>query len=292
MNHRKEWFGYGIGCAAIALGIVACATDAFTALQIAQVQVQNSSDCSVPATKSAVFRDRGTLDLALPDGSSPPYFLPILVVNNLAAAGGSAAEEMNNIELQHFTVQLSAPGIGWGANCPSSTFDTDPITDLIPPGGSVGEGLEIIKASHSQCLRPSVPLSGLAVTATITAVGRHGGTSIVSAPFKFTVYLCLGCLQTGYTDAALQSYEYPADTPMCAAFAGSTNPNTGDPCLPPGQDKTILCCGVTETVGGVVQDVAKCPGYFPPAPTTSTATSTDTSTSTATSTTTSTSTGP
>src|ERR1700690_325980 len=133
MNHRRAWFGYGTGCAAIAFGIFACATDAYTALQIAQVQVLSGSDCSVPATKTTVQRIGGTLDLDLPDGSSPPYFLPLLIVNNLASAGGSAADEMNNITLQKFTVELSAPGVSWGAACPA-TFETPPITVLIPPG--------------------------------------------------------------------------------------------------------------------------------------------------------------
>jgi len=287
MNHRRMWFAYGMGCAAIASGIVACssflATDAYQALQIKQVQVLSGSDCTVPGTATTVQRTGGILDLDLPDGSTPPYYLPVLIVNNLTSVGGSAADEMNNITLQHFTVELSAPGVSWGASCPA-TFDTQAITVLLAPGGSVGEGLDILTAAHSQCLRPQVPAAHLPVTAKVTAVGRHGGTSIYSAPYTFTVDVCKGCLQTDYVDPTLQSYIYPADTPMCANFAGSANPYTGDPCLAPGQDTTIFCCGVTETVGGVTQDVARCPGYFPAA--TATSTSTDTATSTTTSTTT------
>jgi hypothetical protein len=265
MNHRRKWFAYGMGCAAIAFGIVACgsitATDAFLALQIKQVQVLSGGTCTIPGTPTSTFRDRGILDLALPDGSTPPYFLPVVVVNNLTSVGGSAAQEMNNISLSHFTVELSAPGVSWGASCPA-TFDTQSITVLIAPGGSVGEGLEIIQAVHAQCLQPVVPQEHLTVTAKIWAKGHHGGTEIRSAPFIYTVDVCKGCLQTDYKDPALVAYRYPADYPMCASFVG-INPYPGDPCLPPGQDATIFCCAISQTVDKVATDVALCPGVFP-----------------------------
>jgi hypothetical protein len=275
MNHQGKWFACVVGCAAVALG-VACATDAFTALQIKQVQVLSAGDCSVPGTATALFRDHGILDLALPDGSTPPYYLPVLVANTLASSGASAAEEMNNITLHHFDIELSAPGVTWNASCPA-TFSTQELTDTIAPGGAVGASMDIITAAHSQCLQSQIPRQGLAVTAKIKAEGRHGGTGIESAPFVFTVDVCAGCLQTDYTDSTLAAYRYPANVPMCASFAGSPNPYMGDACLPNGQDKTIFCCGITETIGGKAQAVALCPGVFPAA---STATATSTSTST------------
>jgi hypothetical protein len=281
MNHHGKWFAYGAGVAGIALG-VACATDAYTALQIKQVQVLTAPDCTVPGTATTVFRDHGVLDLALPDGSTPPYYLPVLVVNNLGSVGGtSPAEEMNNITLSHFTVELSAPGVTWNSTCPAK-FDTQTITDTIPPGGSVGASMNIIQTTHSQCLRSQLTQQGLVVTAKITAKGRHGGTSIESAPFIFSVDVCAGCEQAGYTNSTLALYQYPADVPLCSEFAaGSTNPATGDPCLPRGQDAPIFCCSITQTVAGVPTEVALCPGAFPAA--TSTATSTTTSTTTSTS---------
>ena len=135
--------------------------------------------------------------------------------------------------------------------------------------------MDIITAAHSLCLQSQIPSQGLAVTAKITAKGRHGGTEIKSAPFVFTVDVCAGCLQADYADPALAPYRYPANVPMCASFAGSSNPYTGDACLPHGQDKTIFCCGITENIGGKAQAVALCPGVFPP---TSTSTATSTST--------------
>ena len=264
MNHHGKWAACGMGFTAIALGLVACgrisATDAFTALQISQVQVLTGGDCTIPGTKTSLFRDHGVLDLALPDQSTPPYYLPVVVENNLDSAGGSKATEMNNITLSHFTVELSAPGVSWNSSCPT-TFDTPTITDLIPPGGGVGAGINIITPAHSQCLQSQIPPEHLLVTAKITAKGRHGGTGIESAPFIFTVDVCAGCLQQAYTDPALIPYRYPANTPMCSALSGS-NLYLGDPCFPPGQDATIFCCGVTQKVGGSTQDVAVCPGAF------------------------------
>jgi hypothetical protein len=253
------------------------ATDAYNALEISQVQVLTAGDCSVPGTATTLQRRSGVLDLALPDGSTPNYNLPLLVVNNLDAVGGSTAEEMNNIDLDHFTVELSAPGVTWAAACPT-TFDTRSATVRIPPGGSVGASLTIITQTHAQCLQPQIPEEGLSVTAKIWAKGRHGGTSIDSAPFKFPITVCKGCLQVDYaTSPALISYRYPADTPMCASLIGS-NPFQGDPCSLPGQDGTILCCGITQTVGGAKQDVALCPGVFTGSASTGTSTATTTTT--------------
>lgn len=267
MIHQGKWFACAVGCAAMAFVFVACehitATDAYTALQIAQVQVLSGGDCSVPSTATTLHRISGVLDLDLPDGSTPPYYLPVLVVNNLDSLGDSTAEEMNNITLTHFSVELSAPGVNWGDSCPA-TFDTQLFSDNIPPGGSDGASLYVITKTHSQCLQSQIPAAGLLVTASIVARGHHGGTGIQSAPFIFTVTLCRGCLQTDYTKtAALIPYRYPADTPMCASFDASTpNPYTGDECFSPGQDATIFCCAVTEKINTVPQDVAVCPGTF------------------------------
>jgi len=272
MNHPRKWFACGVVCAAIAFGLVACgrilATDAYTALQISQVQVLTGGDCSVPGSATSLHRTSGVLDLALPDGSTPPYYLPVLVMNNMDSAGGSKAAEMNNIDLTHFTIELSAPGVSWNSSCPS-TFDTQPMTDTIPPGGSVGAGLNVMTSAHAQCLQPQVPTSHIPVTAKIWAKGRHGGTTIESAPFIYSIDVCAGCLQAAYTDPALVAYRYPANTPMCASLSGS-NPYSGDPCFPPGQDATIFCCAITQTVGKATQDIALCPGVFTGGTTTTT----------------------
>jgi hypothetical protein len=205
----------------------------------------------------------------------------VLVVNNRASVGGSNAEEMNNIMLTHFSVELSAPGVTWGDSCPA-TFDSQSFSDNIPPGGSDGASLYIITKTQAQCLQPQIPAAGLSVTASILAWGHHGGTGIHSAPFIFTVTVCRGCLQTAYNNnAALIPYRYPADTPLCAWFdAKELNPYPGDQCFAPGQDATIFCCAITEKINAAPQDVAVCPGVFTGSPSTATATSTATSTAT------------
>jgi hypothetical protein len=277
-NNSRKWLGWDVSITAIALGLVACgrllATDAFTALEIKQVQVLSGGDCTVPGEPTSSHRTSGTLDLALPnfDLSPPHYYLPVVVANNLASLGGSTAEEMNNITLTHFTVELSAPNVVWSNSCPA-TFDTQSFTDLIAPGGTVGASLDVITPSHSRCILPYVPAEDLVVTAKIWAKGRHGGTSIESAPFVFPIDVCKGCLQQNYTDPALVVYSYPADYPLCASLTG-VNPYMGDPCLSPGQDANILCCGVSTTVNGVAQISAKCPAVFTGATSTATSTST------------------
>jgi hypothetical protein len=291
MSHRIHCLRAGIGYGLLALSLGTCnsikATDAFTALQIGQVQVLDGSSCIVPGTATTVKRTRGIMDVGLPDSlyNDPPefhsYWLPLLVTNNLVSAGASKAEEMNNITFTHFTVELSAPGIIWNSSCPS-TFDTDSITDPLVPGGSSGESLDIITATHAQCLQRQVPPEHVTVTAKITAKGRHGGTSIESAAFAYAVDVCIGCLQTDYSSPALIPYRYPAAvTPMCSSFLSGTNPYSGAACGSPGQDATIFCCGITiatgsSDAGAIMKNIAVCPGVFTGAPPSDAGTSTST----------------
>jgi hypothetical protein len=254
------------GLAGIAAGLSSCslkAHESYQALQIAQVQTptQSGTGCVVAATPSDSTRTHGTLDIYLPDGSFPPYVLPLLLVNNLDAVGGSKATEMNNITLTHFTLELSAAGMSWLGSCPSK-FDSESFTAVLAPGGgALGYALPIIKPQHSQCLLARLaPQAGqdpqyLEVKATIIAKGRHGGTEIESAPFVFNVYVCTGCLQDSYTDAELIKYRYPAGYPACSALT-SVNKYQGDPCFAPGQDEPILCCGYTDSDG---RERAVCP---------------------------------
>jgi hypothetical protein len=284
-----KWMGRGIICVALGLGLFACgrflATDAYNALQIVQVQVLPTGDCTVPGTATPATQSKGILDVYLPDGSYPPYLLPLLVANNLDSVGGTKATEMNNITLTHFTIQLSAPGMTWGSSCPAE-FDSEPFTSTLAPGGLLGVGVQIITSSHAQCLlmaldpQPKTDQGprDVFVTATIFAKGHHGGTDIISAPFVYGVDVCTGCLQTGYSDASLVQYDYPAGYPACAALTG-TNPYPGNQCFAHGQDQTILCCGLTNSSG---RAVAVCPAT--PMGSTSTATNTNTSTSTSTTT--------
>ena len=275
-HHSRKWFLGDVGITALVLGLAACgrltATDAFTALEIQQVQILGG-DCTVPGEPTAAHRTAGRLDLDLPDRSSPPYYLPVSVINNFSnSSAGSAAEEMNNITLTHFTVELSAPNVDWSDSCPA-VFDSTEFSFLLGPGDSTGAGLYALTPAHSRCLLPYVPEEGIVVTARVRAKGRHGGTTIESAPLVFPITLCKGCLQQGYNEPSLAPYSYPSDFPLCSAFSG-VNPYVGDLCLPPGQDSKILCCGLTMTIDGVPRDVAVCPAVFTGDTSTTTSTST------------------
>jgi hypothetical protein len=247
--------------------------DAFTALRIVQVQVLSSGDCTVPSVPTSMHRSSGTLDLALPDSSAPPYYLPVAVANNLDSSVGLPATETNNVTLTHFTVELSAPNVEWSSSCPA-TFDTPTVSDFLAPRTTAGVSLNVITSSHAQCLLPYMTGTPLLVTATISAKGRHGGTAIASLPFVYTIEVCAGCLQQGYGDPALKPYQYPAAAPLCSLLTG-VNPFTGDPCLPPGQDAPILCCTLPGPTGGTPKDVAVCPGVFTGAASTDASASSD-----------------
>jgi hypothetical protein len=275
MNRRslRVWCrNLGVAATALTLGMVGCgrwkATDALNALQIVQVQIlEAGGDCTVPGTPTSTTRTAGTLDVYLPDNSFPPYGLPVVVANNLATSGGgSPAEEMNNITLTHFSVELSAPGMTWDSSCPAA-FDSETFTTFLAPGGSAGHVVAIITSHHAQCLLAALsPQRGdpaprhVLVTAKVTAKGHHGGTSIESAPFVFPVDVCTGCLQTNLS-AALQDFEYPADIPSCSELVGD-NAFKGDPCFGPGQDETFFCCAIKKKINGTEVDAFSCPGSF------------------------------
>jgi hypothetical protein len=289
MNRRSTLVRYcdlGVVLAGIALAIAGCgrlkATDAFNALQIVQVQVLDDPDnCAVPGAATSLFRTSGTLDVYMPDNSYPPYELPVLLANNLASVGASPAEEMNNITVTHFSVELSAPGMTWGPSCPAS-FDSETFTTQLTPGSTAGHMVTLITSYHSQCLLAALapqrgePPRFVVVTAKIWAKGRHGGTNIESAPFVYSITVCTGCLQMSYA-GDLAAYRYPADTPYCEDLYG-TNTYRGANCLPPGQDEPILCCAVKAQVNDVETPIVVCPGEFSGKNTTSTSTSTSTST--------------
>lgn len=245
----RTWLGRDVGIIALAFSLAACgrmlATDAYTALEIKQVQVLEEGDCTVPGEPTSAHRSQGVLDIDLPhrtlDENAWPYLLPVAVANNLASVGATPAEEMNNITLTHFTVELSGPSGVWSDACPG-TFDTLHFSYRLAPGGTSGAWLEALTAMHSICLRSTA--LPVVVTASVQAKGRHGGTPIESAPLVYPITVCAGCAQQGYNDPDLVNYTYP-DYPRCDALA-TENVFLGDPCLSPGQDATILCCGMPD----------------------------------------------
>lgn len=235
----------GWGVALMLFGFGACdgiwAKDAYNALQIVQVQINNSEtglSCSVPAEPTDLHRTKGTLDIGLPD-KVRPYVLPVSIHNAMGNVGETEAEEMNNIRLHSFHVELSGYNVVNGKDivwdkerCPAS-FDQDYGTVLIPPMGYSGATVQVLLVNHANCLLDQHPAL---ITAKITAVGRHGGTSIKSSPFEFMLSVCYGCLQKDFADPQIAALG--GLLPECVAL--TSNPYPGG-CYP-GQDEPILCC--------------------------------------------------
>jgi len=248
-----KYFDWAICLVAVTLGLVGCARDVFSGLQISQVQ-ELGDDCSVPATASPLTHTSGVFDVDLPVDSPSPYVLPILVVNNLASVG-TGPDELNNIILTHFTVQLSADGMTWDASCPSK-FDSPTFTHMLTPGGGAfGTEVEVLTPHHAQCLlaalnpQPNQEPRYVLVTATIQAEGSHGGTKIESAPFDYPIAVCTGCLQQNYGIAALDAVAYP-NRPMCADVSDTSSLQANNTsCMPLGEDARFFCCGLTQTTG-------------------------------------------
>ena len=274
----RRWGGLTVLGSVWVLGVLTCAryeaTGTVSALQIVQVQTVGAADCVVAGSPTPQTYTHGTFDVYLPDGVFRFYFLPVVVTNNLDSIGGTKATEMNNIVLSNFSVELSAPGVTWTSSCPA-TFDTDRFTRVLAPGGgSFGTYVKVVTPFHAQCLLEALPASAstdITLSVTLRAKGDHGGTAIKSAPFSYSIDVCAGCLQKGYRTASLARFEYPNYAP-CAALTG-TNPYAGNPCLSPGEDEKILCCGLP---GGTVLCPAVPTGVINTDTSTSTATSTNT----------------
>jgi hypothetical protein len=103
-----------------------------------------------------------------------------------------------------------------------------------PPGGSVGVSFYVITPPiPSACSRKC--RKTLSVTASIKAVGRHGGTSIESAPF-ITRSRCAGLPPDGLHRSGAGGVPL-CRLPMPAPSLRQHESLPGDPCLPHGQDK-------------------------------------------------------
>jgi hypothetical protein len=255
----KAGFG-GIGNLATvtmvaALGMASCdgiwAKDAYTALQIKQAQVLKEGECTVPAEPTSLYQSAGILDIAVPDGSTRPYQLGLSIFNAMESAGIAPAEEMNNITLESFVVELAGDwydssgvpaAIPWDDVCPQK-FEYPVGTVRLSPGGYAGTLIEPLREGHTYCLQRLSQLYQADITATIKAKGRHGGTSIVSAPFKYRIEACKGCLQTGYDEEQLATLN--GALIQCETIESVNDKYRGGCYL--GQDRMFLCCSTTSS---------------------------------------------
>ena len=240
------------------LSLAACVVDdGPTGLLIVQDQWlapgTGADACTVPASATPARRVEGVLDVALLDqGYHTPHYLFYPLVQNLlgplsglaGTGAGAPVEEMHNINMKSFHVKLEVAAsaetsIAWDPGCPGE-FDVPAETSQVPPGGSLSEVVEIIRSCNAAPLYEYLqvqPSTALTVTATIRAKGHLGSANISSPPFTFPVRACYGCLQTGYSNPAL---DFPA-VAKCSDLPA--NPYTGDPCNP-AQDQQVLCCAL------------------------------------------------
>jgi hypothetical protein len=240
------------------LSLAACVVDdGPTGLVIVQDQWlepgTGANACTIPASATSARRVEGVLDVALLDqGYHTPRYLFYPLVQNLlgslsglvGSSAGAPVEEMHNIIMKSFHVKLEVAAsadasITWDPSCPGE-FDVPAETSQVPPGGFLGEVVEIIRSCNAAPLYEYLqlqPSTALTVTATIRAKGHLGSANISSPPFTFPVRACYGCLETGYSDPTL---DFPA-VAKCSDLPA--NPYTGDPCNP-AQDQIVLCCAL------------------------------------------------
>ena len=242
------------------LSLAACTIDdGPTGLLIEQDQwlgtATGVATCSVPVTATSDRRIDGVLDVALP--WTAHYLFYPLVENLLASFNGlvgsttvGGVEEKNNITMESFHVELqvtpaSGTSFAWDSGC-SGEFDAPSDTWQLAPGGVISEIVEIIRPCNTAPLfrylqgqfSQGQAFPEVKVATNIKAKGRLGSSDIESPPFDFSVKVCYGCLQTGYSDTTAAQFSFPA-VPKCTDL--TTNPYMGDPCNP-AQDQLLLCC--------------------------------------------------
>jgi hypothetical protein len=258
----------------VLLSLAACVIDdGPTGLLIVQDQWietgTTATGCLIPGTATTQRRGEGVLDVAVLDQNDTRYLFYPLVQSQLASLTGagadlptSPAEEKNNILMKSFHVKLdvatsAGTSVAWSAGC-TGEFDVPVDSWLLPPGGTVSEMVEIIRPCNAaplfQSLQANPSVSSITVTATIRAKGHLGSSDIESPPFSFPVFVCYGCLQSGYSDPTASQFNFPA-VPLCSDL--TTNPYTGDPCNP-AQDEPILCCAASVNAQGQATGVM-CP---------------------------------
>jgi hypothetical protein len=257
------------------LSLAACRVDdGPTGLIIRQNQYLESGgpeSCRVAGTATGEQRIEGVLDVTIPSISQLGYLFYPLVENELGefaglqGGGDSPVEEKNNIRLNSFHVSLSVENLDdfdWPDGC-SGSFDYPVVTQVIPPGGSAGAFVKMIRPCNALALfevlnaewAASQSTTPIVINAKLRAKGHLGGGTIESPPFDFTVTACYGCLQTGYTQPEATPFEFP-NVAKCSDLM--TNPYVGEPCNP-AQDQLILCCTDNFDAQGQTTNI-RCPG--------------------------------
>jgi hypothetical protein len=219
-------------------------------LVILQNQQPALDTCAAESTVSAAPVGMGTLDLetSSPPAAAPPYLAYPLVQNSLpmrADMPGGVEPNAVNIEGVRTTIH-PPPGLAvtWPAGCPATFLW--PSTTTLLPGAAIGLTAQVVRPCHAQVIHdlfasgalPSDFGQQVLFTIEMRVVGTVSGSEIDSDAFRFSVRMCIGCLQTGFTDIA--QLNFPA-RPSCGA-APKPNLYHGNPCNVAQDVRPLLCC--------------------------------------------------
>jgi hypothetical protein len=240
--------------AGVAAGVVAgaggCVTDSGLVV-ILQNQTPAIDDtthtCSAGTLPSAVAVGAGVLDLEV--GSAPGYIAYPLVQSRLPTrATIPGGVDANTVYLDGVRGTLFPPPgltVDWPADCPGTFFS--PAALALIPGANQGMSAQVIRPCQAQAIHdlfasgalPPDLTQQVLFTVEMRAVGRlASGDEVLSDTFRFSVRMCIGCLQTAFSDVA--PLDWPA-RPSCGA-APKPNPYHGNPCNFAQDWGPLLCC--------------------------------------------------
>ena len=208
-----------------------------------------SHNCQAGSTASAAPVGSGVLDLEIGTNPPPLYMAYPLVQNTLPVRAAGAGEiEPNSVYVDGVRgVLVPPPGLTmtWPVDCPATFFW--PSTAALLPGTTLGLSAQVIRPCQAQTIHdlfasgdlPSDMSQQVLFTIEMRVVGRvTSGSEITSDAFRFSVRVCIGCLQTGFSDIA--QFNFPA-RPSCGV-APKPNPYHGNPCNLAQDTGPLLCC--------------------------------------------------
>jgi hypothetical protein len=236
--------------AAVLAGGAGCVADSglLVILQNQQPVVDDATQtCNAGTMPSPVAVGAGVLDLEV--GMPPAYVAYPIIQSRLpsraAVVGGS---DPNTVYLDGVRGTLYPPPgltVEWPLDCPGTFFSPSAVALL--PGASQGTVAQVIRPCQAQRIHdlfsagilPPDLTQQVLFTVEMRAVGRlASGDEVLSDAFRFSVRMCTGCLQTGFSDLAQMNWP---NRPPCSA-APKPNPHHGNPCNVAQDWGPLLCC--------------------------------------------------
>jgi hypothetical protein len=210
-----------------------------------QIPTMDATTHTCSAMMGGALLGQGRLDLGV--GTPQAYVAYPVVQNRLPARGTAGGFEPNRVMLDGFRVTLKAPpgyDFPWSADVPNHVEPHFP--QGLEPSTSLTGTVEIVSQTQAKAILDEFRPGGLnpdlaqqiIFTAEIRAVGQLNGGEIESDVFRFPIRMCVGCMQTGFTDVA--QYNYPG-LPLCT-IAPRPNLHKGNDCHFAQDEGLLLCC--------------------------------------------------